>query len=144
MTASAGTEPQTDELPAWTLARVDPEKMKLLALLLADPNPLHFDPAVAPALGVADGPVNQGPSSMAMLANLLRAAFPDGRITRLRVQLRGSVVAGESVRATGRVVGREPTADGERLRCELALQVEGRGTVLTGEADVIRQPDRDG
>jgi acyl dehydratase len=82
------------ELPDWTLAEVDAEKMKVLALLLADPNPLHFDPDVARRLGIAERPVNQGPSSMAMLANLVRSAFPRGRLTRLHVQLRGSVVAG--------------------------------------------------
>jgi acyl dehydratase len=131
------TATRLDDLPAWTLARVDPERMKILALLLADPNPLHFDPEVAPRLGIADGPVNQGPSSMAMLANLLRSAFPDGRITRLRVQLRGSVVAGESVRAHGRIVGRERTDSGELVRCEAFLDVDGRGTVLTGDADVL-------
>jgi hypothetical protein len=75
-------------LPEWALAEVDPEKMKVLALLLADPNPLHFDPAVAPRLGVAERPVNQGPSNMAMLVNLLRAAYPRGRLRRLTVQLR--------------------------------------------------------
>ncbi|MDT7679278.1 MAG: hypothetical protein QOD82_7180, partial [Pseudonocardiales bacterium] len=34
------TAAEVEELPVWTLDRVDPEKMKLLALLLADPNPL--------------------------------------------------------------------------------------------------------
>ncbi|MDT7568612.1 MAG: hypothetical protein QOG76_7236, partial [Pseudonocardiales bacterium] len=67
------TAAEVEELPVWTLDRVDPEKMKLLALLLADPNPLHFDPEAASRLGIAERPVNQGPSNMAMLVNLLRA-----------------------------------------------------------------------
>lgn len=132
------TAPQ--ELPDWTLDAVDAEKMKVLALLLADPNPLHYDPAVAPRLGIAERPVNQGPSNMAMLANLVRSAFPDGRLTRLSVRLRGSVVAGESVRAHGSVVDRWTTPDGERaLRCEVALDVGDR-TVLTGDAEVVLRP----
>lgn len=124
-----------DVLPEWTLDAVDPEKMKLLALLLADPNPLHFDPAVAPRLGVAERPVNQGPSNMAMLANLLRAAYPAGRLRRLTVQLRGSVVAGQSVRARGRVTGRTVRAGTDTVHCELRLEVAGR-VVLTGDAEV--------
>jgi acyl dehydratase len=123
-------------LPEWALAEVDPEKMKVLALLLADPNPLHFDPAVAPRLGVAERPVNQGPSNMAMLVNLLRAAYPRGRLRRLTVQLRGSVVAGQSVRATGRVTGRERQGTTETVRCEVALEVDGGRLVLSGEAEV--------
>ncbi|TQM01847.1 MaoC/PaaZ C-terminal domain-containing protein [Pseudonocardia kunmingensis] len=123
-------------LPEWALAEVDPEKMKVLALLLADPNPLHFDPAVAPRLGVAERPVNQGPSNMAMLVNLLRAAYPRGRLRRLTVQLRGSVVAGQSVRASGRVTGRERQGATETVRCEVALGVDGGRVVLSGEAEV--------
>ena len=133
MTAGNGS---ADALPDWTLDAVDAEKMKVLALLLGDPNPLHFDPEVAPRLGIAERPVNQGPSNMAMLANLVRAAFPDGRLTRLSVRLRGVVVAGESVRAHGRVVDRWTTADGiSTVRCEVVLDAEGR-TVLQGEAEV--------
>jgi 3-hydroxybutyryl-CoA dehydratase len=110
--------------------------MKVLALLLADPNPLHFDPAVAPRLGVAERPVNQGPSNMAMLVNLLRAAYPQGRLRRLTVQLRGSVVAGESVRAGGRVIARERNGATETVRCEVALEVGGGREVLRGDAEV--------
>lgn len=137
MTAETAASP---ELPDWTLDAVDAEKMKVLALLLGDPNPLHFDPAVAPRLGIAERPVNQGPSNMAMLANLVRAAFPDGRLTRLSVRLRGSVVAGESVRAHGSVVDRWTTSDGEQaLRCEVALDAGAR-TVLAGDAEVVLRP----
>lgn len=126
----------SEQLPDWTLAEVDAEKMKVLALLLADPNPLHFDPAIALRLGIADRPVNQGPSNMAVLANLVRTAFPEGRLIRLHVRLRGSVVAGQSVRAYGRVVERVPGAAGEKVRCEIALDAEGR-VVLQGEAEVL-------
>ena len=64
------------ELPGWKLDHVDPARMKTLALLLADPNPIHLDAAAARRLGVADRQVNQGPSTMAMAANMLLAAFP--------------------------------------------------------------------
>ncbi|MFC5748484.1 MaoC family dehydratase [Actinomadura rugatobispora] len=128
--------PETEELPDWVLAEVDAEKMKVLALLLADPNPLHFDPEVAPRLGIAQRQVNQGPSTMAMLANLVRTAFPDGRLIRLYVRLSGSVVAGQSVRAHGRVTGRERGAAGEKVRCEVTLEAEGR-VVVEGDAEVL-------
>ena len=64
------------ELPAWKLDRVDPGHMKVLALLLADPNPIHLDAAAARRLGVADRPVNQGPSTMALAANMALASPP--------------------------------------------------------------------
>jgi acyl dehydratase len=124
------------KLPDWTLAEVDAEKMKILALLLADPNPLHFDPSVASRLGIAEGPVSQGPSTMAMLANLVRSAFPHGRLTRLHVQFRDSVVAGQQVRAHGRVVASELVPEGKRVRCEMALDAAGR-VALQGDAEVV-------
>lgn len=125
----------SDELPEWTLDRVDPASMKVLALLLADPNPLHYDLDAAQAAGFAER-VNQGPSNMAMLINMLLAAFPGGRLTRLQVQLRGTVLAGQRVRAGGRVVHREPMAGGEAVTCEVHLDGPDGTQVLTGEAVV--------
>lgn len=125
----------SDELPEWTLDRVDPASMKVLALLLADPNPLHYDVDAARRAGFAER-VNQGPSNMAMLINMLRAAFPGGRVARLRVQLRGTVLAGQGVRAGGRVVRREPDSDGESVTCEVHLDGPDGARVLTGEAVV--------
>ena len=125
----------SDELPEWTLDRVDPASMKVLALLLADPNPLHYDLEAARGAGFAER-VNQGPSNMAMLINMLRAAFPGGRVTRLQVQLRGTVLAGQRVRAGGRIVRREPVADGESVTCEVHLDGPDGVRVLAGEATV--------
>lgn len=126
-----------DELPEWTLDAVDAERMKVLALLLADPNPLHYDPSVARRLGIADRPVAQGPATMAMLANLVRSAFPAGRLARLSVRLHGSVVAGQGVRAHGTVADRWRDANGDEVvRCELALDTGDR-TVLQGDAEVV-------
>jgi 3-hydroxybutyryl-CoA dehydratase len=124
-----------DELPAWR-ATVDAEKMKVLALLLGDPNPLHFDADAVAAVGLGDRPINQGPSSMAMLANAVRAAYPDGRLTRLEVTLRGSVAAGDEVVVRGVVTGRERTGAGETVHCELTLECGDRA-VLRGLADVL-------
>lgn len=135
-TADLGTS-DGEQLPVWTLDAVDQEKMKVLALLLADPNPLHFDPAAAPALGIAARPVNQGPSNMAMLVNMLRAAYPGARLRRLRVQLRGSVIAGQPVRAGGQVTGREAG----RIRASVWLEAGG-AVVLTGDAELEPVPAR--
>jgi acyl dehydratase len=124
-----------DELPRWRLDRVDAERMKVLALLLADPNPLHYDHRAAERAGFAER-VNQGPSNMAMLINMLGDAFPRGRVTRLRVQLRGTVLAGTPVRAGGRILHRESGPDGESVSCEVHLDTDAGERVLTGEADV--------
>jgi len=131
------------ELPAWKLDRVDPGHMKVLALLLADPNPIHLDAAAAQRLGVADRPVNQGPSTMAMAANMALAAFPEARLVSLRTRLLGLVLAGDSVEGGGNVMDRKIVDGQERVRCQLHLDVPGRGRVLEAEA-VLVLPAADG
>ncbi len=120
------------ELPGWTLEHVDAARMKTLALLLADPNPIHLDADAARRLGVADRPVNQGPSTMAMAANMLLAAFPGARLTRFATRLLALVLAGDRVEAGGRVIDREILDGQERVRCQVWLDVPGRGRVLEG------------
>ena len=72
-----------DPLPELVIDPVDPEKMKTMAALLRDPNPIHWDVDVVRQLGMGDRPVNQGPNNMAYLVNLL-AAFAGG-YERVRV-----------------------------------------------------------
>jgi acyl dehydratase len=125
------------ELPGWKLGHVDAARMKTLALLLADPNPIHLAAAAARRLGVADRPVNQGPSTMAMAANMVLAAFPGARLVSLCTRLLGLVLAGDSVEGGGSVVEREILDGQERVRCQVHLDVPGRGRVLEGEAVLV-------
>lgn len=81
----------------WSLDRVDGAKIKTLALLLADPNPIHFDPEAAEILGTNGRLVNQGPSTIAMVYNLFARELPDHRVKRLDVRLLGSVLESDSV-----------------------------------------------
>ena len=124
-------------LPPWKLDHVDPGRMKTLALLLADPNAIHLDAAAARRLDVADRPVNQGPSTMAMAVNMVLAAFPGARLVSLRTRLLGLVLAGDSVEGGGSVVDREILDGQERVRCQVHLDVPGRGRVLEGEAVLV-------
>ncbi len=127
-------------LPAWRLDWVDPAHMKVLALLLADPNPIHLDAAAAQRLGVADRPVNQGPSTMALAANMVLAAFPGARLTSLRTRLLGLVLAEDRIDGGGDVTGREIVDGQERVRCQVYLEIPGRGRVLEGEAVLVMPP----
>ena len=81
----------------WHVDRVDPARMKTFALLLADPNPIHFDPAAAGALGTGGLLINQGPSTIAMVYNLFAEALPAMRVRRLEVRLLGNVLEGDAV-----------------------------------------------
>jgi 3-hydroxybutyryl-CoA dehydratase len=125
------------DLPPWKLDQVDPARMKTLALLLADPNPIHLDPVAAKRLAGTDQAVNQGPSTMALGVNMLLAAFPGARLASYRVRLLGLVLAQDSVEGGGTVVDREILDGQERVRCQPHLDVPGRGRVLEGEAVLV-------
>ncbi len=78
---------------------------------------------------------------MALGVNMLLAAFPGARLVRYRVRLLGLVLAGDSVEGGGTVVDREILDGQERVRCQLHLDVTGRGRVIEGEAVLVLPPD---
>ena len=66
-----------DALPELVIDPVDPARMKTMAALLRDPNPIHWDLDAVRELGMGDRAVNQGPNNMAYLVNLL-ASYAGG------------------------------------------------------------------
>ena len=126
-----------DELPEWVVDAVDPEKMKTMAALLADPNPIHWDVDAVRSLGMGERPVNQGPNNMAYVANML-AAWVGGHqhLRMLRVRFLANVLGGDRVVAGGRVIAVEPSPDGQLATCEVWLERDGN-RVMAGEARVV-------
>jgi 3-hydroxybutyryl-CoA dehydratase len=120
-----------DQLPTWT-GEVDATRMHVMALILGDPNVIHVDTDAVRALGIGEAPVNQGPVNIAYLLNMLREAFPGGRVTGLSTRLLANVFAGDRVTAGGTVT--EATADGT-VTCEVWLDRPG-ARVLQGTATV--------
>jgi acyl dehydratase len=94
-----------EELPALVIESVDAEKMKLMAAILRDPNPIHFDAERVRELGMGERTVNQGPSNMSYLLNMVTQW--SGGVPTLRavaVRFLGNVFAGDRVECRGRVV----------------------------------------
>ncbi|GGO20512.1 hypothetical protein GCM10010116_41200 [Microbispora rosea subsp. aerata] len=130
-----------DALPEWRVPSVSAEKMKTMAALLADPNPIHFDVAAVRALGMGDRPVNQGPLNMGYVMNML-AAWSGGhdRLRRFRVRFLRNVFAGDELCAGG-VVTAVRTENGVRLAdCDVVLTGAGGEPVLKGTATVALEP----
>lgn len=132
---SAPTE--GSELGPWTIEHVDPEKMKVFAIVLADPNPIHLDPEATRAAGLGDRVINQGPASFGYVLNMLREAVPGARITDLNVRLSANVFGGDKVTAAGRVESVQDEADGHRIACAVWLDVEGGRRALQGTATLV-------
>jgi 3-hydroxybutyryl-CoA dehydratase len=136
-----------DLLPSWTVESVDPEKMKIMAALLRDPNPIHLDPAAARALGLGDRVVNQGPVNFGYVQNMLAAwAGGPGRIRAISLRLTAIVLAGDRVAAGGRVTS---VSSGGVVECAVWLDVLERAgsplrpplRALAGTATVVPPDD---
>lgn len=124
-----------DELPQYAIDAVDPARMKTMAALLHDPNPIHWDVAAVRALGMGDKPVNQGPNNMAYVVNML-AQFAGGaeRVVRVKVRFLDNVFAGDRLVAGGTITA----IDGELVDCDVWLARDGTHPVLAGTARVHR------
>jgi acyl dehydratase len=121
------------ELPAFVVDEVDVQRMKTMAALLDDPNPIHFDTDVVVALGYGDAPINQGPTTMAYMMNVLISAFGIAAVRRFECRFMGNVFAGERVECRGTVTAVDEAA--QTAQIELSA-VAGERQVLGGAATI--------
>ena len=122
------------QLPSLVIEAVDAEKMKIMAAILRDPNPIHFDVERVRALGLGDRVVNQGPSNMSYLLNMVTqwsGGVPTLRSSAMRFL--GNVFAGDRVECTGHVSDVDEAAGLATL--EVQATVDGR-PVLQGSVVV--------
>ena len=132
MTVDVGTE-----LPPFVVDPVPVEAMKTVAALLRDPNPIHFDAGAVAALGMGDRPVNQGPTNMAYVCNMLTAWTGDpGSVRRLQVRFLGNVFAGDRVIAGGVVTGIREEGGNRLADLDVWLERSPEDRVLAGTATV--------
>jgi 3-hydroxybutyryl-CoA dehydratase len=119
-----------DALPPFVIESVSPEAMKDWAVFLADPNPIHLDPAVVKAMGLGDKVINQGPANVAYLINMLQAAIPGSVIEKMDNRFVDNAYAQDRLVASGTVTA----VEGNRITCETSLIANGDRTVITGTA----------
>ncbi len=125
-----------EKLPEWVVDTVSAERMKTMALILSDPNPIHWNVEAVRRLGLGERPVNQGPTNAAYVVNMLTEWAGDPRRLRsLRVRFLGNVFADDRVVAGGEVTEVDDTG-GETI--DVWLDRDG-GRVLSGTATVSRE-----
>jgi acyl dehydratase len=126
-----------DAVPPRVVEDVDAEKMKTMAALLHDPNPIHWDVEAVARLGLGDRPVNQGPSNMGYIVNALVDFTGDARTVRnVDCRFNGNVFAGDRVVASGEVTAVRDTDDGRVVECDVWLERDG-DRVVTGTARLV-------
>jgi 3-hydroxybutyryl-CoA dehydratase len=124
-------------LGPWVVESVDPERMKELAVLLADPNRIHLDPEAVRAAGLGDRVINQGPANCGYVMNMLREQFPDAVIRDFKVRFLANVRGGDRVIAAGRVEAVDDDGATQTLSCSVWLDVDGGARALEGAATIV-------
>jgi acyl dehydratase len=99
LTVGASLEPTEYVAELWP--------MKVFTLVMADPNPIHFDPAFVASIGRGDRTINQGTLNIAYPLNALMAWLggdeASARIARFTCRFAASVYEGDVVVAGGQV-----------------------------------------
>jgi acyl dehydratase len=104
-----------DAVPPWRLEHVSESRMRLLAAILRDPNPIHWDRAEVAQRGLGNRLINQGPTNVGYLCNSLLAWAGHDSLRSLTVRFTSNVFDGDQVIASGEVLavdrsGTEPLA----------------------------------
>ena len=133
-----------DTIPTLRVDDIDADKIKIMALVLRDPNPIHFDLDAVREAGLGDRVVNQGGVTMSYIVNML-ATWTGSRaaIRNIDCRFNANVFAGDSVEVGGTVT-EVRQVDGETLAdCEVWVRNDGAADprpVVGGTATVaLRQ-----
>lgn len=103
---------------------VRPERMRTMAAILRDPNPVHWDPSVVERLGFGPRTINQGPLGLAYMINMLHAWAGPDCIRRIVMRFPQVVLDRDRVAARGTVVDIRREAGRSLAECEIWLELE--------------------
>ena len=132
MKAQAG-----DAIPDWVMESVRPERMRTMAAILRDPNPVHWDRNAVEPLGFGRHTINQGPLGLSYMVNMLHAWAGQGSIRRIVMTFPKPVLDGERIVAKGIVTAVREDAGQSFADCDIWLAREGSDPPLKGTATVL-------
>ena len=110
-----------DEIPAFRMERVSPERMKTVAAIFRDPFPVHWDREATRAMGFDGRLLNQSPINLGYVINMLIAWAGPTCLRRLRTEFPKPVLDGDGVYAGGRVVALAEEGGRRVAECECWL-----------------------
>jgi acyl dehydratase len=128
-----------DSLPVHVVRDVKDAHIQQIALILRDPNPIHFDLEAVQAAGLGDRAVNQGGSTMAYVMTMLTGwAGGRGALRSISTRFRGTVVAGDDVICSGTVTSvRQLDGGAAEVACDVWADVDGGRRAIEGTALVV-------
>ena len=125
-----------DSIPEWVMPEVSAARMRTMAAILRDPNPVHWDRRVCDQLGFGMRTINQGPLGLSYMINMLHAWTGPESIRRVFMTFPLVILDGDHITAQGKVTALREE-NGERLAdCDIWLYREGSAHPLEGSATV--------
>lgn len=123
-------------LPPWSLSSVSAEKMKVFAAIARDPNPIHWDRAEVAQRGLGDRLINQGPTNLGYVINMLLAWAGPASLRELTVRFTANVFDGDSVVAGGVVTAVRSQREERLVDCDVWLDRADGTRAVQGTATV--------
>lgn len=122
-----------DALPERAAPPITKDRIVEVMDVMDDCNPVHVDEALAASLGLR-GIVNQGPSNLAYITNMLAAWTGDADcVRRFKVRFYVTVVPGDDLVAGGTVTAVHADSTAE---CDVWLKLRDGTVMLAGTATV--------
>ncbi len=128
------------EIPSWDMPSVSRARMRTMAAILRDPNPVHWDPNLVAKIGFGEKTINQGPLGLSYMVNMLHDWAGPGSIRRIFMTFPQVVLSEDHVIAKGVVTGVETQQEGQLVHCDIWLERDGE-RLLVGEASVIKKSE---
>jgi acyl dehydratase len=127
-----------DSIPEWIMASVSAERMRTMAAILRDPNPLHWDRDAVDKLSLGFGKrtINQGPLGLSYLVNMLHEWMGPECIKRLYITFPQVVLDEDRVIARGTITALREEHGEQLADCDIWLEQSERGVLLEGRATI--------
>lgn len=127
-----------DSIPEWLMESVCPARMRTMAAILRDPNPVHWDREAVNAmtLGLGKRTINQGPLGLSYMINMLHAWTGPESIRRIVMTFPQVVLDNDRVVARGTITSLYEKDGLSLADCDIWLEKEGAGALLKGTATV--------
>lgn len=127
-----------DRIPEWVMDSVSPARMRTMAAILRDPNPIHWDRDAVEALPLNLGKrtINQGPLGLSYMINMLHAWSGPDSIRRIVMRFPQLVLDGDRVVARGAITALREDQGQSLADCDIWLEHDERGILLEGNATV--------
>lgn len=126
-----------DRIPDWVMECVSASRMRTMAAILRDPNPVHWDRKAVALLGLGERTINQGPLGVSYMVNMLHAWAGENSIQRMVMRFPNPLILDEDRITACGLVTRLREADGAQLAdCDIWLERDGKGGMIEGTATV--------